>query len=205
MTKVNEQEFQQEIIATKVINDKKEYFTEIHTHANLPGDVVEFGVYNGESLRIIIELFSGDNIFGFDSFEGLPEEWATSEDYTVPKNFFNLSGNFPSLDQATLVKGWFSESIPEYKENLNQLKFIHIDSDLYSSAKTIFEELNEHIEKGTVIAFDEFIQFPEAPSKWFSNWRDGEYKACIEWMEKYNRKLKPICRTIQEQCCFLVE
>lgn len=205
MTKINQEKFQEEVISSKIITGKKEYFLEIFQNCEIEGDVVEMGVYNGESLQIISEIFSEDNIFGFDSFEGLPEEWVTSDDYSVPKNFFDLSGNFPSFDSATLVKGWFSESVPGYKKNLNQIKFLHIDSDLYSSAKIVLEEFNTLIKKGTIIAFDEFIQFPEAPSKWFSNWKEGEYKACIEWMEKYNRKLKPICRSIQEQCCFLVE
>lgn len=202
---MNLKNFYEKILEQKVIEGKREYFLEISNHSTIDGDVVEMGVYNGESLKIIEEIFSTDNIFGFDSFEGIPEEWETSLDYTVPKNFFSIGGSFPELNRSILVKGWFSESIPGYKQKLNQLKFLHIDSDLYSSAKTILEELNDHIKKGTLIAFDEFIQFPEAPSKWYPNWKEGEYKACIEWMEKYDRKLIPVCRTIQEQCCFIVE
>lgn len=202
---INLEQFYEDILKSKVITDKKEYFVEISNHANIDGDIVEMGVYNGESLRIIEEVFPNENIFGFDSFEGIPEEWVTSDDYTVPKNFFDLGGSFPNLNNSTLVKGWFSDSIPGYKENINQLKFIHIDCDLYSSTQVTLEEFNDHIKKGTMIAFDEFIQFPEAPSKWYPNWEEGEYKACIEWMQKYNRKLHPICRSIQEQCCFIVE
>lgn len=202
---MNLKKFYEEILESKVIIDKKEYFIEISNHSTIDGDVAEMGVYNGESLKIIEEVFPNDNIFGFDSFEGIPEEWSTSSDYTVPKNFFDLGGSFPETLRSTLIKGWFSESLPGYKENINQLKFIHIDCDLYSSTKTTLEEFNDHIKMGTLIAFDEFIQFPEAPSKWYTNWKDGEYKACIEWMKKYNRKLRPICRSIQEQCCFIVE
>lgn len=197
--------FYEQILESKVIIDKKEYFIEIFNNLSIDGDIVEMGVYNGESLRIIEEVFPNDNIFGFDSFEGIPEEWITSSDHIVPKNFFNLGGSFPEALRSTLVKGWFSEILPGYKENINQLKFLHIDWDLYSSTKTTLEEFNDHIKKGTLIAFDEFIQFPEAPSKWYTNWEDGEYKACIEWMQKHDRKLIPICRSIQEQCCFIVE
>jgi hypothetical protein len=40
--------------------------------------------------------------------------------------------------------------------------------------------------------------------KWYDNWKEGEYKAGIEWMEKYNREIVPICRGWSEQCCFIV-
>lgn len=202
---MNLKKFKEQVLSSKIIDDKRQYFFEISNNASIEGDVVEMGVFNGESLRILEEVFPNDNIFGFDSFEGIPEEWVTSDTYTVPKNFFNLGGSSPDVNKATLVKGWFSESLPGYKENINQIKFLHIDSDLYSSAILTLEEFNDHIKKGTLIAFDEFIQFPEAKSKWYPNWEDGEYKACIEWMEKYNRKIKAICRTSQEQCCFVVE
>lgn len=198
--------FQNQILESKIIEDRNDYFREIAKHSIVDGDVVEMGVFNGQSLKMIEEAFPDDNIFGFDSFKGLPEDWVTSDDYTVPKSFFNLDGIFSgSLDRTKILNGWFCDSIAQNKNNINQLKFLHVDCDLYSSTKTILEEFNDHIKVGTTIAFDEFMQFPEAKSKWYSNWQEGEYKACIEWMNTYDRELIPICRSTQEQCCFIVK
>jgi hypothetical protein len=62
------------------------------------------------------------------------------------------------------------------KENPGQIGFLHIDSDLYSSAKTIFELLSSRLRPGAVIVFDEYFNYPE--------WEEGEYKAFMEFLDK---------------------
>ena len=47
--------------------------------------------------------------------------------------------------------------------------FLHIDSDLYSSARTVLFLLHEQIVSGTIIEFDEYFNYP--------NWKQHEYKA----------------------------
>lgn len=54
---------------------------------------------------------------------------------------------------------------------------MHIDSDIYSSAKTVFELLGKRITHGTVIEFDEYFNRP--------NWKNGEFKAFHEFIDKY--------------------
>ena len=58
------------------------------------------------------------------------------------------------------------------------MAFIHIDCDLYSSTKTIFELLGERICPGTVILFDEYFNF--------HNWQKHEYKAFQEFVKEHN-------------------
>ena len=49
------------------------------------GDYLEFGVYNGTSMSIMYHVFQdqkivSSNLYGFDSFEGLPEETSHDDD-----------------------------------------------------------------------------------------------------------------------------
>ena len=69
--------------------------------------------------------------------------------------------------------GFFEYTIPKFLNVENQnCAFVHIDSDLYSSAKTVLTLLKNRIVTGTIIAFDDF-----------HNWKcclDGEFKALLE-------------------------
>ncbi len=57
---------------------------------------------------------------------------------------------------------------------------MHIDSDLYSSAKTIFDCLGDRVAPGTVIMFDEFYNY--------TGYQAHEYKAFKEFVEERNVK-----------------
>lgn len=66
---------------------------------------------------------------------------------------------------------------------------MHIDSDLYSSAVTIFNNAQNYIKSGTVIVFDEFFNY--------SGFENEEFRAFHEFINRtqlsfkfitYNRK-----------------
>ena len=103
----------------------------------------------------------------------MPERWRPG----VEKGNFALADLPKVRSNAKLIKGWFNETLPPF---LNQheapVGFLHIDSDLYSSAKTIFELLELRLKPGTVIVFDEYFNYPE--------WQEGEYKAFMEFLDK---------------------
>jgi predicted O-methyltransferase YrrM len=130
----------------------------------------EFGVYDGQSINFIASRIS-TVIYGFDSFEGLPEDWLPE----FSKGRFKVSKLPEVRENVSLIKGWFEEALPEFADrHAEQCSFIHIDCDLYSSTKTIFHHLKNRISKGTVIVFDEFFNFP--------GWKNWEYKAFAEFI-----------------------
>ncbi len=145
-------------------------------HANLNGYILEFGVYNGKSIRRIAALTQAP-IYGFDSFEGIPENWNDE-----PKGSYSAEGTLPAVpSNVTLIRGWFNETIPVFLKEFNSdtpIRFLHIDCDLYSSTKTVFDFLWKKIIPGTVILFDEFIGY--------ESWQDDEFKAFIEAANKYS-------------------
>jgi len=128
-------------------------------------------------------------IYGFDSFEGLPETWRDG----FEKQAFNLNDNLPQVNEnVRLIKGWFNETLPEFiKEHPEPCAFIHVDCDLYSSTKTIFDSLKNQIVSGMVIAFDEYFNYP--------GWQEGEYKAFMEFVEEKHLEFEYIARTEHEQ------
>tara|TARA_R100000329_G_C7567477_1_gene200771 strand:- start:111 stop:734 length:624 start_codon:yes stop_codon:yes gene_type:complete len=206
MSKINEEQF---IKSFTDVQAGKNHWQEAAKFSKIKGDVVEMGVYSGYTINIISETFPDDNVYGFDSFEGLPEPWVVSDSETLAKGHFDVRGSIPSVNSnVTLIKGFFSDTLPVHSDKIGQIKYLHIDSDLYSSAVETLEAFNSKIVKGTVIVFDEFCKFVRPSGfdeAWYDNWKQGEYKAFVEWIEKYDREVTPIFRGYQEQVCFIVD
>lgn len=167
-----------------------------------PGIACEFGVFQGYSLREIKNWRKGE-VFGFDSWEGLPSKWETgATDKIHDRGHFACQIPKDLPHKTYLVPGWFNETIPEWKQkHTDKLAFIHIDCDLYESTKDILNGLNDRISKGTILLFDEIIDFAD---DWYKNWREGEWKALNEWLTEYGREVKPIGRTEHQQAAFEV-
>jgi len=144
------------------------------------GLVLEFGVYNGDSVNLIADNVD-TTVHGFDSFEGLPEDWESCQ-----AGQFTRDGKLPEVRQnVQLHAGWFDETLPEFVSvHREQVAFLHVDSDLYSSACTIFSQLKDQIRKGTVIVFDEYFNYP--------NWQEHEFKAFQEFVQEYDIKYEYI-------------
>jgi predicted O-methyltransferase YrrM len=169
------------------------------------GLILEFGVFKGTTINIISNFFKNEICWGFDSFEGLPEDWLTksnSNKTSYPKNHFAVD-HLPVVNKnVKLVKGYFNNTLPIWiKENQADIKFLHIDCDLYSSTKTILTLLNYFIKPGTVIVFDEIYHWE---SQKYSNWREGEYKALKEWITDFDRSFEILHRNRHMQCAIKV-
>ena len=147
---------------------------------------MEFGVFAGNSINLISSTLPDKIIYGFDSFEGLPENWREG----FSKGTFNRKGGLPQVnDNVRLVKGWFNETLPEFvKAHPEQCAFIHIDCDLYSSTKTVLDTLKNQIGAGTVIAFDEYYNYP--------GWQDdGEYRAFNDFVAWNHLEFEYVARS----------
>ena len=141
---------------------------------------MEFGVYKARTL-LEIAKYTTDTVYGFDSFEGLPEEWVKSSDRILPKGCFN-DINIPDIlhkingKNVCLVKGMFQDTLSTFlSKNQETASLIHIDCDLYSSTKYVLDTLVQHnrIVSGTIIMFDELIGY--------ENFKTHEFKALCEF------------------------
>ncbi len=158
--------------------NKYTLFDKVLNEVEIKGLYLEFGVFNGTTINYIAHQKAKEIIHGFDSFEGLPEDWGS-----IKKGSF-LVEKLPTVkSNVSLIKGWFNETLPKFiKENNKPVAFLHIDCDLYSSTKTVFDELTSNICEGTIIFFDEYFNYPD--------WKNNEYKAFLEFCNKYSVKYK---------------
>ena len=166
-----------EVIVTENVEIVLAMLEEIESKG-LPGCVVECGVYQGASLAAIAAklkaLGSKRCIFGFDSFEGLPEP--TAEDYLADGHLHQKAGEGyfgnTALELArsrieaveyegevTLVPGWFEDTLPCFNE---QITLLFLDCDLYESYVVALNSLWEKVVPGGVVILDEYesLKYP---------------------------------------------
>jgi hypothetical protein len=151
-------------------------------HAKLEGMYLEFGVWKGGSINFIAGRANGA-VHGFDSFRGLPEDWADVH----ARGTFDMQGRPPPVrENVSLHVGWFDETVPKFLgEYPGDIAFLHIDCDLYSSTKTVFSLLGDRIKPGCVIVFDEYFNYP--------GWQKHEYKAFQEFIEASALEYRYLC------------
>lgn len=136
--------------------------------------LLEFGVFKGSSINIFSNYFKKINyqIYGFDSFEGINEDWyGTSK--TI-KSFDNF-GKIPKVNSnVVIVKRLIQDTLPEFlkKNKEKKIVFIHMDLDTYESSRFVLEQVKPYLKKSCIILFDEIYNFP--------GWSVGEYKALTD-------------------------
>ena len=142
--------------------------------SQLPNDglVCEFGVFEGETINYIAEKLPSRIIFGFDSFEGLPERWREA----FCPGTFSTGGQLPRVrPNVRLRKGWFDATLPGFAaQHTGAIAFLHVDCDLYSSTRCIFEYLGKSLKAGSIIVFDEYFNYP--------GWEQHEFRAFSEFV-----------------------
>jgi O-methyltransferase len=156
----------------------------------LRGDYLEFGVYKGTSFILASSSAAKYRLnemryFAFDSFQGLPEgegkvfahgQFACSE-----QAFTHLitKAGVP-IDNVVKVKGWYNESLTsdvKDKYHLDRAAIVHIDCDLYSSTKYVLSFIEDIVQVGTIIIFDDWSVFRNEHDQE----RFGELRAFSEW------------------------
>lgn len=160
---------------------------------DLPGSVVELGVFKGNSLvqfasfRELLENEKSRSIIGFDMFGEFPEvskyqsdkkfveEWNKSFDNTfVSQEELYEVFEHKKLGNIELIKGNILNTLPEYFEKNPHLKIslLHIDVDVYEPTVLALNILFDKVVPGGVIVFDDYGTV------------EGETKAVDEFLEK---------------------
>lgn len=153
--------------------------------ANLPGDVVELGVYRGNSLMAFANFMEirnmGDRhrrVIGFDNFKGFgsldakdgaekPEFGKTSggfgsRDFEAPLRdaiaIFDADRFIPYKPRILLVKGDIEETVPRFVDGNpgTRIALLHFDADLYRPTLVALERLWPLVVPGGIVAFDEY-------------------------------------------------
>ena len=183
---------------------------------DIPGSIVECGVFNGQGL-LSFGLFSAvlepNNvnrvIYGLDTFEGFPsisEEDRKGAPDRMVKGGYAVEGAQERISKAVdlfdqnrfighvpkirLVKGDIVGGLDGFiAENPHLLvALLYLDVDLYQPTKVALEKLLPRVPKGGVIAFDE-LNMKEYP---------GETQAALAALDLSQVELKrlPFCSRI---------
>ena len=141
----------------------------------VPGNIVEFGVFEGESTRALRQirhrmqlgqiLGPRKEIYACDSFQGLPDRY---ENQGV--------GAFacapPRIPGVHIVEGFFEDSLtPELAQRVGRVALASLDADLYSSTLCALRWLTPLLGPGSVLLFDEYLGANET----------GECRAHEDW------------------------
>jgi O-methyltransferase len=148
----------------------------------MPIDYLEFGVHKGDSIVRWAELNRNpeSRFFGFDSFEGLPEDYNPS----YRRGTFDTGSAEPRINdpRVSFVKGWFQRTLPGFVDGFTPRSrlVVHNDSDLYSSTLFVLTEMDRFLVPGTIIIFDEF----SSPLH--------EFRAFHDYLSAYMRESKAL-------------
>jgi hypothetical protein len=125
----------------------------------------------------------------FDSFEGLPRadheidvsspnvqsgRWRESTFKGLTEEELRaLCGATYDKDKIQTYPGWFRDTLKTIARD-TRFGMLHVDCDLYSSTVTILRNVAGMLAPGTIVIFDELINY--------HGWEDGEFKAFMEFV-----------------------
>jgi hypothetical protein len=182
--------YEQHLIGALAFTDTFDMIRDGVSRADPNGLFLEFGVATGGTITAIAQVHSGP-VYGFDSFEGLPEDW-----YEGYRKGHFARDDLPTVpSNVSLIKGWFSDTLQDFLDgHPGKVSYLNIDCDLYSSASYVLTALRDRIGPGCVIQFDEFFNYP--------GWRNHEYKAFSELIEStgLNYRFHSFFRRHQSVC-----
>ena len=144
---------------------------------NLPGFVLEAGVFKGGSLiqwatfRELLENENSRKIVGFDTFSAFPESTTVQSDKMfvekwnkqfanefVSKEEIEQSLSLKGMGNVQLIKGDIRVTLPQFLQNAPALRIalLHIDTDVYEPCKVTLEICWDKIVPGGIVLFDDY-------------------------------------------------
>lgn len=138
---------------------------------NIPGDIVETGVWRGGSMMLAAALLEGDTtrkIWCCDSYEGMPVPTVNDQAFSGTEDFSDLDyinvgleqvkANFRRFgvlsDRVVFLKGWFSDTLPTAP--INRISVLRLDGDLYESTRDALAPLYPKVSKGGFVIIDDY-------------------------------------------------
>jgi hypothetical protein len=174
------------------------------------GDIFQFGVAQGYSLRSLLQIFPEKRAWAFDTFAGMPKpdkgertfesHWRQGA-FRSARKTVEQAARLPLLgalnDRVQTIVGPFKTSLFHglaKERGMLPAAYVDIDSDLYSSAWAALDWLfsEELIVAGTVIGYDDFWDL-SCKHKSPAVEQYGEARAHYEISRKYAVVFKCVC------------
>lgn len=151
---------------TLITNDRLENLVKLCKSTKYK-TIAEVGVYKGGSLKTLSEAFPNALIYGFDTFEGLPQEHWNENEIHKPGDFSDTDIDsvfrFINNPRVMLVKGLFPESTDKGQGGEGIIfDFVHIDTDFYEGVIQSLSWFWSRMSEGGIIVFDDY-GWPNCP------------------------------------------
>lgn len=181
----------------KTLRDLRRHKISGHTllweASQLEGDglLLDLGVWIGWSSRLLAEK-SGRRVYGFDTFEGLVEDWQIDDQKLVKAGALSISEPFAqrliedtgvTIDDGIpaalgrdveFVKGSTYDTLAPFLDaHPGPIRLFHMDLDTYESCLHALETCKERFVAGSILVFDEYLV------------TNGEMRAFYEFQQKY--------------------
>jgi O-methyltransferase len=162
-------------------------------HLNgLRGDYFEFGLWRGRTFLQAHRMkrlnhFQNMHLWGFDSFQGLPEVKPTENEIWSGGQFACSEPEFRSIlarngvrpEEFTLVPGYYQDSLNDALHARiagRVAAIVYIDCDLYKSTVPVLAFMEPYLTSGTIVCFDDFYCYCGRPD-------EGEQRALAEFLQ----------------------
>ncbi len=159
--------------------------------------VLDLGVWLGWSTRLISDA-CGRTVYGFDTFEGLVEDWQIDDQMVIKRGTFSLSeplaqrsmrdtgvslhGGLPAAlgRKIQFMRGSTYETLAPFLADRPAvpIRLFHMDLDTYESCLHALEACKDRFIEGSILVFDEYLvtnaemrAFFEFQSKYELEWR----------------------------------
>lgn len=178
--------------------DNIQYCVETVISENIPGDLVETGVWRGGCcilMRGLLKAYGVEDrtVWAADSFQGLPKpneqqypadkgsRFHELDEIAVPlesvEDIFERYGLLD--DQVRFLKGWFRDTLPSAP--INELAVLRLDGDMYESTIDVLRNLYYKVSPGGFVIIDDY----------------GAYAACRKAVHDF-RDAHGVCEPIRE-------
>lgn len=150
---------------------------------------MELGVFTGNTFMMIrSQLPENIILYGFDTFQGLPEDWISDDNSIIySKGTFAIDYVPEETINTKFIVGKVEETLDSFiLKNTNKISFIHFDMDLYNPTYYSLEKFYSQFITGTVLIFDDFFNLP--------GWENHSFRALIDFLNAHdNIRIRPIC------------
>ncbi len=128
---------------------------------NVPGDIAEFGSYEGHSgwliARTLQVLGSDKHLYMFDAFESFPAEELGVDKFwsrTHQVDFEEVKGKLAKFDKVSLIQGDFTKTLDN--SGISNLSLAYIDCDSYRATRFLFDAVLDGLlsNRGAIVCED---------------------------------------------------
>ncbi len=154
--------------------------------------VLDLGVWLGWSTRLISDA-SDRMVYGFDTFEGLVEDWQVDDQLVIKQGTFSLAEPIAerfmrdtgvSLHEGLpaalgrrvqFIRGSTYETLAPFlaQRPASPIRLFHMDLDTYESCLHALETCKDRFIEGSILVFDEYMV------------TNGEMRAFFEFQSQY--------------------